>query len=203
MHIGNVLMIAIEDLLIRWKRMQGYVALWLPGTDHAGIETQTTFERELKKQGKSRFDFDRQTLYEMVWQYVQDNKGLILQQLREMGASIDWSRLKFTLDPDVIKTIYSTFEKMEKEGLIYRGDYLVNYSFKHGTTFSDAEVRYKERTDPLYFVKYKLLDRKEKEPEFLELATVRPETIMADTHLAVNPKDSKNSKYKGRKVLNP
>jgi valyl-tRNA synthetase len=203
MHIGNVLMIAIEDLLIRWKRMQGYAALWLPGTDHAGIETQTTYERELKKEGKSRFDFDRQTFYDIVWKYVQDNKGFILQQLREMGASVDWSRLKFTLDPDVVKTVYDTFEKMEKEGLIYRGDYLVNYSFKHGTTFSDAEIRYTERKDPLYFIKYKLLDRKDDEPEFLEVATVRPETIMADTHLAVNPNDSKNSKYDKRKVLNP
>lgn len=203
MHIGNVLMVAIEDLLIRWHRMRGDPSLWLPGTDHAGIETQTTFERELKKQGKSRFDFDRQTFYTMVQQYVFDNKDMILRQLREMGASVDWSRLKFTLDPDVIKTVYNTFTKMEKEGLVYRGDYLVNYSFKHGTTFSDAEVQYSERTDPLYFVKYKLVGRKDKEPEFLEVATVRPETIMADTHLAVNPKDKKNAKYAGRRVLNP
>jgi valyl-tRNA synthetase len=203
MHIGNVLMIAIEDLLIRWKRMQGYSALWVPGTDHAGIETQTTFERELKKQGKSRFDFDRLTFYKMVWDYVQNNKGLILQQLKSMGASVDWSRLKFTLDPDVIKTVYNTFEKMENEGLIYRGDYLVNYSFKHGTTFSDAEIRYTDRIDPLYYVKYVLVNPAKNDPKYLEVATVRPETIMADTHLAVNPKDKNNAKYEGRNVLNP
>lgn len=203
MHMGNVLMIAVEDLLIRRKRMQGIPTLWLPGTDHAGIETQTTFERELKKKGESRFDFDRQTLYDLIWQYVQDNKGLILQQFREMGASIDWSRMKFTLDPDVITTIYGTFEKMEKEGLVYRGDYLVNYSFKHGTTFSDAEVQYKEQVDPLYYIRYPLMNRQKNEPEFLVIATVRPEPIMIDTHLAVNPKDKKNKKWTGRKVRNP
>jgi len=203
MHIGNVLMVAIEDLLIRWHRMKGDPALWLPGTDHAGIETQTTYERELKKRGKSRFDFDRQTFYDMVWKYVQENKGLILEQLQAMGASVDWSRLKFTLDPNVIKTVYDTFGRMEKERLIYRGDYLVNYSFKHGTTFSDAEVQYTERVDTLYFVKYKLLEKVNKDPEYLELATVRPETIMADTHLAVNPNDKKNKKYEKRRVLNP
>src|SRR3989339_893475 len=99
MHTGNVLMIAIEDLLIRRKRMQGYNALWVPGTDHAGFETQTTFERELKKQNKSRFDFNRNELYQMIWQFVQDNKGLIESQIKTMGASVDWSRYLFMLDP--------------------------------------------------------------------------------------------------------
>src|SRR3989344_4654675 len=125
MHTGNVLMIAIEDLLIRWKRMQGYSALWLPGTDHAGFETQITFERELKAKGKSRFDFDRNTLYEKIEGFVLENKGLIEEQIRNMGASVDWSRYKFTLDPDVIETVINTFEKLHKE-----------------------------RKDPLYFLKY-------------------------------------------------
>lgn len=199
MHTGNALMIAIEDILIRWHRMQGIPTLWIPGTDHAGFETQTTFERQLKKKGKSRFDFERSVLYKMIWDFVHENKGLIEDQIKQMGASVDWSRLRFTLDDQSIQTVYSTFKKMYDDGLIYRGNHLVNYSFKWGTTFSDAEIQYKDQTDPLYFVKYKLIDS----DKSLVVATVRPETIMADTHLAVNPKDKKNSKLIGLKVLNP
>ena len=203
MHTGNVLMIAIEDLLIRHRRMQGYNALWVPGTDHAGFETQTTFERELKKQNKSRFDFNRNELYQMIWQFVQDNKGLIENQIKTMGASVDWSRYLFMLDPKAIKIYYDLFEKMVADNLIYRGNYIVNYSFKWGTTFSDAEIQYKDATDPLYYIRYSLIDKKADDPEYLVLATVRPETIPVDTHLAVNPKDPKNKKYIGRKVVNP
>ncbi len=192
-------MIAIEDILIRWHRMMGDPTLWIPGTDHAGFETQTTFERELKKEGKSRFDYDRDTLYKMIWDFVQKNKGLIEDQIREMGASVDWTRLRFTLDPESIKVVYRTFQKMYDDGLIYRGDHLVNYSFKWGTTFSDAEIQYKDQVDPLYFVKYKFVDN----DKYIILATVRPETIMVDTHLAVNPKDKKNGKLVGLKVENP
>ncbi|RJR26869.1 valine--tRNA ligase [candidate division WWE3 bacterium] len=190
MHTGNVLMIAIEDLLIRWKRMQGYSALWLPGTDHAGFETQTTFERELRKKGKSRFDYDRNTLYSMIWNFVQENKGLIETQIRQMGASVDWSRYTFTLDNDAVDIVLSTFEKMEKEGLVYRDDYVVNYSFKWGTTFSDAEITFKERKDPLYYIKYGPLT----------VATVRPETKLGDTALAVNPKDKRYKNFVGKVI---
>lgn len=199
MHTGNALMIAIEDILIRWHRMMGDPTLWIPGTDHAGFETQTTFERELKKEGKSRFDYDRETLYKMIWDFVQKNKIIIEEQIREMGASVDWSRLRFTLDPESIKVVYGTFKKMYDDGLIYRGNHLVNYSFKWGTTFSDAEIQYKDQVDPLYFVKYKFINK----DKYLTLATVRPETIMVDTHLAVNPNDKKNGKLIGQKVLNP
>ncbi|MDO8488363.1 MAG: valine--tRNA ligase [bacterium] len=203
MHTGNVLMIAIEDLLIRWKRMQGFNALYLPGTDHAGFETQTTFERELKKQGKSRFDFDRETLYQMIMDFVLQNKGLIENQIREMGASVDWTRYTFSLDEKVVRTVYDTFKKMVEDGIIYRGNQLVNYSFKWGTTFSDAEVQYKDQIDPLYFVRYQLVDRQSDEPEYLTVATVRPETVFIDTHLAVNPKDKRHKQWIGRKVVNP
>ena len=190
MHMGNILMVAIEDLLIRWKRMQGYNALWVPGTDHAGFETQTTFERNLKKEGKSRFDFDRKTLYSMIWDFVQANKVLIDGQLRQLGASVDWSRYTFTLDEHSIKTVTSTFERMEKEGLIYRSDYVVNYSFKWGTTFSDAEVSYKEAISPLYYIKYGPLT----------VATVRPESKLGDTALAVNPTDKRYKNYIGKEI---
>jgi valyl-tRNA synthetase len=190
MHTGNVLMIAIEDLLIRWKRMQGYSALWLPGTDHAGFETQTTFERELKAKGKSRFDYDRNTLYKMIWDFVQDNKSKIEQQIRNMGASVDWSRYTFTLDPRVVDTVVLTFEKMEKEGLVYRSDYVVNYSFKWGTTFSDAEIVYREENSALYYMKY---------GPFV-LATTRPETKFGDTAVAVNPNDKRYKQWVGKEI---
>lgn len=203
MHMGNVLMIAIEDLLIRWHRMMGEPTLWIPGTDHAGFETQVTYERELKKQDKSRFDFDRQTLYQNIWEFVQNNKSQIESQIRQMGASVDWSRYTFTLDPQVISTVYATFEKMFKDGLVYRDSYMVNYCTKCGTTFADLEIKHEDRIDPLYFIRYPILNRIVGDPEWLVVTTVRPEPIMVDTHLAVNPKDSKNSKWIGREVSNP
>ncbi len=203
MHTGNVLMIAIEDLLIRWKRMQGYAALWIPGTDHAGFETQTTFERKLKEKGKSRFDFDRQTLYDKIMEFVMENKHLIEDQMRIMGASVDWSRYVFTLDQKSIDTVINTFTTMVEDGKVYRADYLVNYSFRWGTTFSDAEVVYKKQIDPLYYIRYRLLDRKADEPEYVAVATVRPETIFVDTHAAVNPDDESKRFLVGRKIENP
>lgn len=199
MHTGNVLMIAIEDLIIRRKRMQGYATLWVPGTDHAGTETQITFERELKKEGKSRFNFSRQELYDSIWDFVQKNKHNIENQIRKMGASVDWSRYKFTLDPDVIRTVHETFKKMTKDGLIYRGEYMVNYCPKCKTTYSDVELSHSEQKDPLYYVKYPT----ENQSSFIAVATVRLEPIWADTHLAVNPKDPKNKELIGQTAINP
>lgn len=198
LHVGNVLMIAIEDLMIRHARMQGRPTLWVPGTDHAGFETQITYERKLKKEGKSRFDYDRQTLYDNIWKFVHENKGQIEGQIRAMGASVDWSRNTFTLDKHVIETVYKTFEKMYKEGLIYRDNYMVNYCPKCGTTFADLEVQHKEQVGKLYYVKYELV-----EGETITIATTRPETIMLDTHIAVHPEDKKRAKYVGQKVINP
>lgn len=188
MHTGNVLMIAIEDLLVRWHRMKGEPTLWLPGTDHAGTETQITFERELKKEGKSRFRFDRQTLYQMIWDFVAQNRGLIEGQIRQMGASVDWTRYKFTLDADVVETVQKTFQKLAADQLIYRDDYIVNYCPVCGTTYSDIEVEHKERVDPLYYMKYGPFT----------IATVRPESKFRDTALAVNPKDQRYKNWLGK-----
>lgn len=198
MHMGNVLMIAIEDLMIRYHRMKGDPTLWIPGTDHAGFETQVTYERELKKQGKSRFQFDRETLYQNIWEFVQNNKSQIEGQIRAMGASVDWSRYTFTLDPHVIETVYATFARMHKEGLVYRDNYMVNYCPKCGTTFADLEVLHEERVGKLYYVKYQGVDE-----GGITVATTRPETIMLDTHIAVNPKDKKRANWIGKKVINP
>ncbi|MCA9397645.1 class I tRNA ligase family protein, partial [candidate division WWE3 bacterium] len=203
MHTGNILMIAIEDLLIRWKRMQGYATLYVPGTDHAGFETQITFERKLKEKGKSRLDYDRKTLYNMIWDFVQENKHMIENQIKSMGASVDWSRYTFMLDDKVIEIVTNTFKKMHQDGLVYRGDYMVNYCPQCGTTFADLEVVHEERTDPLYYIRYPLLERSDDDPEYLTVATVRPEPIFIDTHLAIHPNDPKRKHLEGRKVENP
>ncbi|MBP9702158.1 valine--tRNA ligase [Candidatus Woesebacteria bacterium] len=205
MHMGNVLMIAIEDLMIRHHRMKGDPTLWIPGTDHAGFETQITYERELKKQGKSRFEFDRSTLYQNIWEFVQNNKSQIEGQIKQMGASVDWSRYTFTLDPHVIETVYTTFAKMYKEGLVYRDNYMVNYCPKCGTTFADLEILHEERVGKLYYIRYAVnpLSRKSVKTEYIQVATTRPETIMLDTHIAVNPKDKKRASWIGKKVINP
>jgi len=201
MHTGNVLMIAIEDLLIRYHRMKGDPTLWIPGTDHAGTETQITYERELKKEGKSRFNFNREELYKNIWDFVQKNRGLIEAQIRQMGASVDWSRYTYTLDPQVIATVHNTFKKMAKDDLVYRGNYMVNYCPKCGTTYSDVEIKHEERLDPLYYINYELVD-KSKQP-YITVATVRPEPIFIDTHIAVNPKDKKHAWLIGQKAYNP
>ena len=188
MHTGNVLMIAIEDLLIRWHRMKGDPTLWIPGTDHAGTETQITYERLLKKEGKSRYQYDRETLYSNIKEFVFENKHLIEAQIRRMGASVDWSRYKFTLDDSVVDTVRQTFEKMHKEGLIYRDNYMVNYCPVCGTTYADIEVSHDERKDPLYYMKYGPFT----------IATVRPESKFRDTALAVNPKDLRYKEWIGK-----
>ncbi len=193
MHTGNVLMIAIEDLLIRWHRMKGDPTLWVPGTDHAGTETQITFERELKKQGKSRFQYTRKQLYDEIWQFVQNNKHLIEGQIRRMGASVDWSRYTFTLDDDVVDTVHSTFEKLHSDGLVYRDNYMVNYCPVCGTTYADIEVTHEEKKDPLYYMKYGPFT----------IATVRPESKFRDTALAVNPKDKRYKKWLGQTLEIP
>lgn len=205
MHMGNVLMIAIEDLMIRYHRMKGDPTLWIPGTDHAGFETQITYERELKKQDKSRFEFDRSTLYQNIWEFVQNNKSQIEGQIKQMGASVDWSRYTFTLDPHVIETVYTTFAKMYKEGLVYRDNYMVNYCPKCGTTFADLEILHEERVGKLYYIRYAVnpSSRKSVNTDYIVVATTRPETIMLDTHIAVNPKDKKRASYIGTKVVNP
>ena len=189
LHFGHA-MFTVEDILIRYHRMRGHAALWLPGTDHAGIETQFVFEKKLKEIGKSRFDYDQETLYQMIWDYVETNKGGIEDQLRKLGFSLDWSRRKYTLDKDIVKLVYKTFKKMFDDGLIYRGQRLVNYCTFDGTSFSDLEITYEERNSPLYYIKYGPL----------VLATTRPETKFGDTAVAVNPKDIRYQQYIGQEI---
>jgi valyl-tRNA synthetase len=189
LHFGHAMM-SIEDIMVRYHRMKGDAALWVPGSDHAGFETQVVFEKNLGKVGKSRFDYDRETLYQMIWDYVQSNKHNMESQLRRLGFSVDWSREKFTLDPDVVQVVYKTFKKMSDEGMIYRAKRLVNYCTKHGTGFSDLEVAYEDRTSSLYYIKYGPL----------VLATTRPETKFGDTAVAVHPDDKRYQQYIGQEL---
>jgi len=181
LHIGHAREVATQDALIRYHRMRGEETLWLPGADHAGIETQYVFEKKLSKEGKSRGDFDRETLYQMIWDYVQGNLGVMEGQLKALGASCDWTRFKFTLDPQVVKVVYQTFKKLHEEGLIYRGERIVNYCPSCATAYSQLEVDSREQDDELYFLDYGPLT----------IATTRPETIFADVAVAVNPKDKR------------
>lgn len=187
LHVGHA-MYVIEDILIRYHRMKGDPSLWLPGADHAGFETQFVYEKHLKKQGKSRFDFDRETLYRDIWDFVHKNRGTMENQLRRLGFSLDWNRLIFTLDPKIVETVYKTFKHLYDDGLIYRGVGLVNYCTKDGTGFSDLEVVYVEKNDPLYYLKYGPFT----------IATARPETKFRDTALAVHPGDKRYKKYIGK-----
>lgn len=181
LHIGHARFVAIEDVLTRYHRMKGDSTLWLPGSDHAGIETQYVFEKKLKEKGQSRFDFDRDTLYKMIWDYVQENTGVMESQLKKLGASCDWSRFKFTLDPEIVRVVYKTFKKLYDDGLIYRGERILNYCPRCGTFYSQLEVDYVERDDKLYYLDYGKIT----------IATTRPETIFADVAVAVNPKDNR------------
>lgn len=189
LHAGHA-MFVVQDILIRFYRMRGYNAVWVPGTDHAGFETQYVFEKQLAKEGKSRFQFNRKDLYDSVYRFVEDNSGLIETQLKSLGFSLDWSRKTFTLDERVVKTVYQTFEKMFKDGLIYRDNYIVNYCTHCGTTFSELEINYIERVDPLVYMKYGPFT----------LATVRPETKFGDTAVAVNPGDVRYKDYIGKEI---
>jgi len=197
LHFGHAMM-TIEDILIRFKRMQGYSALWLPGMDHAGIETQFVFEKHLAKEGKSRFDFNRQDLFNQIWDYVAKNRGGIEMQLKRLGFSLDWSRAKFTLDKDIVEEVIKTFKKMYKDGLVYRDYRLINYCTKDGTSFSDYETVSEEKEGTLYHITYPI-----KNGGSITVATTRPETMYGDVAVMVNPEDPRYTEYVGKTVLLP
>ena len=188
LHVGHAMFITVQDIYARFKRSQGMAVLWLPGTDHAGIETQYVFEKKLQKKGQSRFNFDRETLFQMIWDYVQENSGVAIDQMKKLGASADWSRTKFTLDKDCVELTLQTFERMHEANLIYRDMGLVNYCPKCGTGYSELEIKRVEQVSPLYYLKY---------GPFI-IATARPETKFRDTALAANPKDPRYTNEMGK-----
>ncbi len=197
LHFGHAMM-SIEDVMIRYQRMKGKKALFLPGADHAGFETQFVFEKKLSEKGKSRFDYDRETLYQMIWDYVLENKGNMENQLRKLGFSLDWSRERFTLDPEIVKVVYKTFKKMYDDKLIYRGNRLVNYCTFDGTSFSDLETVNEEKEGKLYFIKFLV-----KEGGEITIATTRPETMLGDVAVMVNPEDKRYKDLVGKTAILP
>jgi len=199
LHVGHALGNAIEDILVRYHRMNGYDAIFLPGADHAGFETWVVYERELETQGKTRFDYTREQLYSQVWDFVDKNRGNMELQLRALGVGVDWKDLTFTLDEKVIKTTYETFKKLWDDKLVYRGERIVNYCLKHQTTFSDIEVSHKDEKGTLWSIAYPTLD---KVGEII-VATTRPETMLGDVAVAVNPNDERYKHLIGTKVLLP
>jgi len=186
LHAGHALFVTLEDVMTRYKRLRGYKTLWLPGTDHAGFETQVVFEKKLEKEGKSRFDFSREELYEQIMKFTLDHKSATENDLRALGASCDWSREKFTLDPDIIKTVYDTFKQMSDDGLIYRGKRIVNWCTKHQTSLSDLETLPVTKTEKLYYFQY---------GPFV-IATSRPETKFGDKYIVMHPDDVRYAQYK-------
>ena len=199
LHIGHALDMNLKDVLIRYHRMKGDDAVFIPGADHAGFETWVVYERELTKQGKSRFDFSRDQLYSQVWNFVQEKRGNMELQLRALGVSASWKHLTFTLDDKVINTVYDTFKKMWDDNLIYRGERIVNYCTKHQTSFADIEVEHKNEKGKLWKIAYPTLDKIGE----IVVATTRPETMLGDIAVAVHPDDERYKKLIGTRILLP
>jgi len=199
LHIGHALSFQLEDLLVRYHRMKGRDAILIPGADHAGFETWVVYEKELQKQGKSRFDFSREQLYSQVWDFVEQQRGNMELQLRALGVGASWKDLVFTLDEKVTRTAYDTFKKLWDEGSIYRGERIVNYCTVHQTSFADIEVKHKTEKGTLWKIAYPSLDRITE----IVVATTRPETIFGDVAIAVHPDDERYKALIGTNVLLP
>jgi len=200
LHMGHMLNNTIQDIYARWKRMSGYNTLWLPGADHAGISTQTKVEGKLRAEGISRYDLGREKFVEKVWEWKEVYHKNIVQQLTRMGASVDWNRERFTMDEGLSVAVRKVFVDLYKKGLIYKGKRIINWDPEQQTALSDEEVIYKEKNDKLYYVKYPLLEDKNK---FVIIATTRPETMLGDTAIAVNPNDERYTNIAGKKVILP
>jgi valyl-tRNA synthetase len=206
LHLGHAITASIEDLMIRYHRMKGDPTLWVPGSDHAGIATQNVVERELAKEGKTRHDLGREAFIERVWEWVRKYGGIIDQQHRRLGASCDWGRKRFTLDEGLSRAVRTTFVRLYRKGLIYRGEYIINWCPRCETALSDLEVEHQEEDGKLWYVAYPLAppeggDKKGK--EFIVVATARPETILGDTAVAVHPDDERYRHLVGRTAILP
>ncbi len=186
LHAGHALFITLEDIITRYKRMRGFKALWVPGADHAGFETQIVYEKKLEKEGRSRFSMDPQDLYKEIYDFTIENKKYMEEEVKRLGASCDWSREKFTLDPEVVKEVQRTFQKMYDDNLVFRGKRIVNWCPKHQTTLSDVETISEEKKEPLYYLQY---------GPFV-IATARPETKFGDKYVVMHPDDKRYAEYK-------
>lgn len=199
LHIGHALTLGLQDIVTRYHRMKGDNTLLLPGADHAGFETQSVYEKQLAKEGKSRFDFSREELYTQIYDFVSLNRHNFETQFRRLGASVDWEKYTFTLDEKIVTQAYETFKKLWDDKLIYRGERLVNYCTFHGTAFADVEVEHKEEPGKLWYIRYPLVNGSGE----LVVATTRPETMLGDTGVAVHPEDARYTKFVGKTVKLP
>ncbi len=200
LHLGHAMFVSMEDLMIRYHRMQGIPTLWVPGTDHAGIATQFQVERALREEGTSREEIGRDEFLKRTWAWKEEYGGHITRQIRRLGASCDWGRERFTLDEGLSKAVREAFVRLYEKGLIYRGPRLINWSPGLKTAVSDLEVEYTEEQGKLYYFKYMIAGT---EDEYIPVATTRPETILGDTAVAVHPEDERYQKYIGKMAFVP
>jgi valyl-tRNA synthetase len=206
LHMGHALNNTLQDILARYKRMQGYDVLWLPGMDHAGIATQNVVEKLLHKEGKTRDDLGREAFIERVWKWKEESGGAIINQLKRLGSSCDWSRERFTMDEGLSKAVREVFVRLYEEGLIYRDERLINWCPRCLTALSDIEVEHEETDGTLFYIKYPIYQPPatgHQPPEYLIVATTRPETMLGDTAVAVHPEDERFNHLIGKEVLLP
>ncbi len=199
LHMGHALDNTLQDILIRWKRMQGYNALWLPGTDHASISTEVKIVDKMTEEGIKKEDIGREAFLERAWQWKKEYGGNILNQLKKLGSSCDWDRERFTMDEGLSKAVTEVFLRLYKKGYIYKGEKLINWCPKCQTTISDAEVNHEDKQGGFWHIKYPVKDSN----EFLEFATTRPETMLGDTAIAVNPDDERYKSFVGKVCIVP
>ncbi len=199
LHMGHMFEQTEMDVILRWHRMRGDLTLWLPGTDHAGIATQMLVERQLRSEGRSRRDLGREQFVQRVWEWRREYGGAILDQMKRLGASVDWQREYFTMDENLSRAVREVFVRLYEKGLIYRGKYIVNWCPDCGTAISDLEVKHEEVPGKLYEIRYPVIGSK----EFITVATTRPETMLGDTAIAVNAKDERYTHLHGKKVMLP
>jgi len=203
LHMGHALNTFIQDILIRWKRMQGFKTLWIPGTDHAGIATQNVVEKKLKKEGSNRHILGKEKFLKRIWDWRAEYGHLILEQLKKMGSSCDWSRTAFTMDKEYQDAVKAAFIHYYEKGWIYQGERVVNWCVKCQTSLSDLELEHKEEKGHLWYIKYPLKINKPQTPKYIVVATTRPETMLGDTAVAVNLKDERYKNLIGQKIILP
>ncbi|MDD4956151.1 MAG: valine--tRNA ligase [Candidatus Omnitrophica bacterium] len=206
LHMGHALNNTIQDILVRWKRMQGHEALWMPGTDHAGIATQNVVERQLAKEGLTRDELGREAFIERVWTWKEEYGSTIIRQLKRLGCSCDWDRTRFTMDEGLSRAVKEVFLRLYEDGLLYKGDYIINWCPRCETALSDEEAEHRDVEGKLYYIKYPVKghEKLEKENEdYVVVATTRPETMLGDVAVAINPKDEARAHLKDKMLILP
>ena len=203
LHIGHALNLTLQDILVRYKRMDGYNTLWVPGTDHAGIATQNVVERQIGEENLTRYDLGREKFIERVWEWRASSGNRIIEQLKYMGCSCDWSRERFTMDEGLSRAVREVFVRLYEEGLIYRGNYIINWCPRCHTALADIEVEHEPTEGSLWYIRYPLVGKSGEPVRFITVATTRPETMLGDTAVAVHPEDTRYRGLVGRELVLP